>query len=79
MQIADLYPLQDCKETYLQCQQLTTWIIILHLVLQKILFMVPALVFFSFRLIRMIHLNLNCQKPHAIMTVHQACRPITQM
>ena len=31
----DLYALQDCKKTYLQCQQLTTWIIILHLVTAK--------------------------------------------
>ena len=35
------------------------------------LFMILALVFFSFKLIRMIHSNLNCQKPPAIMTVHQ--------
>ena len=43
------------------------------------LFMILALVFFSFKLIRMIHSNLNCQKPPAIMTDHQAFHPITQM
>ena len=75
----DLYAHQDCKKTYLECQQLTTSIIILHLVLQKILFMILALVFFSFKLIRMIHSNLNCQKPPAITTFHQVRRPITQI
>ena len=37
--------------------------------------MVPALVLFSFKLIGMVHSNLNCQKPLAIMTVHHACHP----